>query len=236
MNIRKIIRVGTVALFACVSVMMTSCLDDDTNSGLQDIPVSYVSLYNASPDAPGLNILVDSRQINNEPLRYADNTGYLRFYTGKRTLAFGPYGASNVTLDTVVTLEDNKPYSIFVVDNFEHAEALVLTDTSAITPGTGKAMIRFVNLSPDAGALALKVKDGEGNLTGEESFKEATQFTEIDAKTYNLEVAGNGEAATSLSLPNISLGEGTYYTILVRGYKTPPAGNTNVLSGEVIQH
>ncbi len=138
MNIRKIIRVGMVASFACMSVMMTGCLDDDTNSGLQDIPVSYVSLYNASPDAPGLNILVDSRQINNEPLRYADNTGYLRFYTGKRTLAFGPYGASNVTLDTVVTLEDNKPYSIFVVDNFEHAEALVLTDTSAVTPGTGK--------------------------------------------------------------------------------------------------
>jgi len=235
MNIRKTIRVGMVTAIA-MSVIMTACLDDDSNNGIQDIPVSYVSLYNASPNAPGLNILVDSRQINNEPLRYADNTGYLRFYTGKRTLAFGPYGASNITLDTVVNLEDNKPYSIFVVDNFEHAEALVLTDTSVTAPGTGKAMIRFVNLSPDAGALALKVKDGEESLTGEESFKDATQFAEIDAKTYNLEVTGSGEAATSLNVPNVSLDEGTYYTIVVRGYKTPPAGNTNVLSAGIIRH
>jgi hypothetical protein len=232
MNIRKMVQMGMLCIAA--SILMTSCLDDDANDGLQDIPVSYVSLYNASPNAPGLNIIVDNRTINSQPLSYADNTGYMRFYTGERTLAFGPYGANNVTLDTVVTLVDERPYSVFVVDNFERAEVLVLTDTSAAAPATGKAMVRFVNLSPDAAPLALKVKDAEGNLTDEVAFKDATEFMEVDAKAYNLEVTAGSTPV--LNLPDISLADGKYYTLLVRGYKTPPSGNSNVLSGEVIRH
>lgn len=233
MKTRKTFRVGMVGLMAFASLVMASCLDDDTQA-TPDIPVSYVSLYNASPNAPELNILVDNRPINNGPFEYADNTGYLRFYTGERNLKFGPYGANNVTLDTVVTLADDQVYSIFVVDNIEHAELLVLRDTSTSAPAAGKAMIRFVNLSPDADPLALKVKDAESTLTQQESFKQATPFMEVDAKDYNFEVVS--AAGTQLSLPNISLPEGSYQTVIVRGYKTPPAGNNNLLSGEVIRN
>jgi hypothetical protein len=234
MKTSKIFRTAAVALMACASLLMTGCLDDDNNVAPADVPVSYVTLYNASPDAPDLNIIVDNKQINNGPFGYADNTGYLRFYTGERNLKFGPYGANNVTVDTVVTLVDSKAYSIFVVDNFRHAEVLVLTDTSASEPASGKALIRFVNLSPDAQPLALKVKDAASTLTGEQSFKGATAFMEVDVNDYNFDVVSSG--GTELSLPNISLQQGNYYTVLVRGYKMPPSGNTNVLSGEVVQN
>jgi hypothetical protein len=235
MKTRKMFRMGWVGLLASVSLVMGGCLDDDSNSDIINIPVSYVSLYNASPNAPALNVVVDDRLINNNaPLRYADNTGYLRFYTGKRTLEFGPYGANNVTLDSAVTLVDNRVYSIFVVDNYEKAELLVLNDSSAAEPAAGKAMLRFINLSPDADPLTLKVKDAAGNLTEAQPFKGATAFLEVDAKAYNLEVVADGTSV--LNIPNVSLPAGAYKTVLVRGYKTPPAGNTNVLSGEVIVH
>lgn len=235
MKTRKTFRMGMVGLMACVSLVMGGCLDDDSNDNIVDIPVSYVSLYNASPNAPALNVVVDDRLINsNAPLEYADYTGYLRFHTGKRTLEFGPYGANNVALDTAVTLENNRAYSIFVVDNYENAEVLVLTDSSATEPATGKAMIRFVNLSPDAAPLTLKVKDAAGNLTDAQPFKGATAFQEVDAQSYNFEITADGQSV--LNIPNVSLSAGAYKTVLVRGYKTPPAGNTSVLSGEVIVH
>jgi hypothetical protein len=235
MKTRKTFRMGMVGLMACASLVMGSCLDDDSNNNIVDLPVSYVSLYNASPNAPALNVVVDNRLINgNAPLRYADNTGYLRFYTGKRTLEFGPYNANNVAVDTAVTLEDKRAYSIFIVDNYENAEVLVLNDSSAAEPATGKAMIRFVNLSPDAAPLTLKVKDAAGNLTDAQPFKGATAFQEVDAQSYNFEVVAGG--ASVLNIPTVALTSGAYKTILVRGYKTPPAGNTNVLSGEVIVH
>lgn len=235
MKNRKTFRMGMVGLIACVSLVMGGCLDDDSNDNIVDIPVSYVSLYHASPNAPALNVVVDDRLINgNAPLEYADHTGYLRFYTGQRTLEFGPYGANNVALDTAVTLEKNRAYSIFVVDNYENAEVLVLHDSSATGPATGKAMIRFVNLSPDAAPLTLKVKDAAGNLTDAQPFKGATAFQEVDAQSYNFEVTADGESV--LNIPNVSLQSGAYKTVLVRGYKTPPAGNTNVLSSEVIIH
>jgi hypothetical protein len=235
MKTRKTFRMGVVGLIAAVSLVVGGCLDDDTNNNIVNIPVSYVSLYNASPNAPALNIVVDDRLINrNAPLRYADYTGYLRFHTGERTLEVGPYGANNVTLDTAITLVDNRAYSIFVVDNYENAELLVLNDSSAAEPATGKAMIRFVNLSPDAAPLTLKVKDAAVNLTDAQSFKGATPFQEVDAQSYNFEVVAGVESV--LNIPNVSLPAGAYKTVLVRGYKTPPAGNTSVLSGEVIVH
>ena len=230
---KKMFRAGIAWIFACASLVFIASCDQDEDENVQPDPVSYVSLYNASPDAPDLNILVDNRQLNTYPFEYSDHTGYLRFYTGNRNLKFGPFGASNSVVDTTVTLENEKAYSIFVVDDFNEASLLILNDNSD-EPAAGKAKIRFVNLSPDGGAVQLKVKGESTFLTDGEDFKEATEFFEVDAKTFDFEVVAAGNADAKLQLPAIVVQEGWFYTILVRGYETPPAGNTNVLSAEVL--
>src|SRR4051794_5008522 len=74
-------------------LMTTGCkLDNDNQSTV--VPVAYVNLYNASPDAPGLNVILDQKVINSSGFEYTDNTGYLRFFAGSRKLEFGPAGAS----------------------------------------------------------------------------------------------------------------------------------------------
>ena len=57
----------------------------------------------------------------------------------------------------------------------------------------------------------------------------------MDAKTYDLEITSGGNASKTLELPDIEFREGAVYTVVVRGYSTPPSGNTNVLSAEVIR-
>lgn len=229
---KETFRAGVTGLIACASlVLAVSCNIKDDN--IEPSPVSYVSLYNASPDAPDLDIVVDDEQINAYPFEYSDNTGYLSFYSGNRNLKFRPSGASNIAVDTTVTLETEKAYSIFVVDEFEKAGVLVLNDNSEV-PAPGKAKVRFVNLSPDGESVQLKVKEEATPLTEGRSFKEASNFILVDAKTYNFEVTPEGNSTPILQLPDTHIQEERFYTILVRGYTSPPTGNTNILSAEVI--
>lgn len=229
----RMFRVVAIVMAVCSAFVFASC--DVGNDDVKPMPVAYVTLYNASPNSPDLDIVVDERQINAYPFEYADNTGYLPFYTGSRDIEFSPYNANNVVADTTVTLLDQHAYSMFVVDQYEHAEILILEDTSAAAPAEGKAMIRVVNLSPDAAPVALHEKDETSALTANLSFKDASEFFEVDGKTYDFEIVSSGSEST-LNLNDINLAPGTYHTIVVRGYRTPPSGNTNVISAEVIRN
>lgn len=223
-----------IALMGCVGgilLIASSCLDKD-DQNVVPIEVAYVSLYQASPNAPDLDIIVDNRQINSGPFNYAEYTGYLRFYTGQRNIRFGPFGASNVNVDTTLNLENGKAYSVFVVDEYENAGVLVLND-EVDAPAEGKAMVRFLNLSPDGGNVSLNAADNSTPWFADQAFKATSEFKEVDAKLYNLAVT-NASGTGVLSVPDTDFRGGRYYTILVRGYQTPPAGNNHVLSAEVI--
>lgn len=216
---------------AAILFIVTSCkLDDDKYVAP---PTAYVSLYNASPNGPDLNVIVDNRRINSNSFEYADHTGYLRFYTGERTIQFGPFGASNVVADTTLTLEDGKAYSLFVVDEFPSPGILVLNDDGD-EPTEGKAMIRFLNLSPDTEDVNL-VADGETDPFFEgQAYKEPSGFTAVDAKRYDFTVRSTSGDTEILDVPGINLQPGWFYTVIVRGYQEPPQGNTRVLSAEVL--
>lgn len=224
---------GRVALLVPVAILflVSGCKLDDDKYVVP--PVAYVSLYNASPNGPDLNVIVDNRQINSNSFDYSEHTGYLRFYTGDRTIQFGPYGASNVVADTTLKLENDKAYSIFVVDEYPTPDILVLNDDGD-EPGEGKAMIRFLNLSPDTEAVNL-LSDGSTTpmFTGQ-VYKASSAFTAVDAKRYDFTVRSTSGDNQLLDVPGINLQPGWYYTVVVRGYSTPPANNDHVLSAEVL--
>jgi hypothetical protein len=224
---------GALFFIAALLLLLTGCLNNDSDS-VQPIPVGYVSIYHASPDAPELDILVDNRKINFGPLSYSDHSGYLNFYTGDRELKFNASGAANALIDTVLKVEDGNAYSIFVINSVSHLETLVVRD-SAQTPAAGKAMIRFVQLSPDASAMDLAITDNGGSVLFKDvAFKEATAFMEVDAASTSFEIRNSDSGNVALSANGVSLQAGGYYTVVTRGFETPPSGNTNVLSVEVL--
>lgn len=234
MNSKQLFRVGMACVIVCASLVLASCdLDNDTD-GIQPVPVAYVSLYNASPNAPALDVVVDNRQITTYPFEYADRTAYLRFYTGTRNIKVTPRGASNVAVDTTVTLKADKAYSLFVADEYDKASLLVFMDSVAAS-SAGKAFVRVINLSPDAPAVSLGEKGASGVMAANVGFKQGSAFTQVNAKTYDLEIAPAGNTNAALELPDIEFREGAVYTVVVRGYSTPPSGNNNVLSAEVIR-
>ncbi len=233
-TVKKIFNNKVVAwtLSCAMLFAFTGCLDDDDPS-VPNTPVAYVSIYHGSPDAPQLDVEVDNNQINSTPFEYAEYTGYLRFYTGSRNLQFGPFASSSIDVDTTVTFESGKIYSVFVADEYENAGVIVLNDNSD-SPESGKAKVRIINLSPDAGNINFTIAGDTDNWVSDLGFKDATEFIEFDADEFDFQVRASDDDELLLSLPNINLQSRYFYTIVVRGYDTPPDGNTNVLAAQVL--
>lgn len=219
---------------AFLTVFFAACMDDDSIP-VNPVPIGFVSIYHASPDAPSLDLVVDNRQVNFGPFRYSDHSGYLNFYTGDRNLKFTPANAVSALIDTTFNVAQGNAYSIFVINRLSAGlETLIVADSTS-APESRKAMVRFVNLSPDAPAFNVATTDsGAGQLFENISFKGATSFKQVDAGTYTFNVQEAGTQTTSVSAKDVAISPGGYYTIITRGFITPPTGNSNVLSIEVL--
>lgn len=212
-------------------ILLVACNPDDGEFVNEPVEVAYVSIYHAAPNAPAFDISVDGRIINQNPFDYTAYSGYLNFFTGNRDIKFQAMNADNALIDTTFNFEDGKAYSLFAVTTLSEVEALLVVD-SAATPSQGKAMVRFINLAPDAPAFDLSA--GTTAIFAGNKFKGATQFTEIDAGTYTFNVNNAGSAEAVISATDVEISPGRFYTIITRGFVTPPSGNNHVLSLEIL--
>jgi len=221
----------TILPVFCLLILSLSCELNEDN--VDPVEVALVSLFHTSPDGPNLDILIDNERINNVPFEYGTNTGYLQFSPGNRNLKFRPYGGGTIGIDQTITLEPDEDFSVFVVDEYDKATVLSLWDNPD-PPAAGNARVRFINLSPDSEPLQLKIKDVTIPLTVGQSFKDASQFMNVEAKSQDFQITSGGNVV--LELPASVLQDQAYYTIYVIGYVTPPTGNTNTLSAKVFTH
>lgn len=213
-------------------VLMTACSDDFLDTPSNDYPVAFVSFYHGSPDAPGLSVSVDNRSVFNE-IEYAEYSGYMNFYTGNRNFKIRAENSANDLVDTVFTFKPSETYSVFLIDHLSGIEALLVQDTSEV-PSDGKAMVRFVHLSPDAASLDVAFDGQDDALFTDQAFKEGSPFKEVpaDVTGFDVRAAGNNDAL--LTVDDLHLKAGKYYTIITRGYKNPPQGNINFFSVQVV--
>lgn len=221
---------GLTLCLSALVLVMASCIDDDDPKN-DPTPLAYVSIYHGSPNAPELDVFVDDRQINR--LEFTDYTGYLNFYTGTRNFKINPFNASNALIDTTITFEDGAFYSMFIVNSPSNVEAITVRD-SAAAPASGKAKVRFINLSPDAGALDVVSDEGAAPLFASQEFKLPSGFVELDADNISFVIHSAGGNDELVTVSDIELLSGRFYTIIARGFANPPAGNNNALSLEVI--
>jgi hypothetical protein len=225
-------KVRSLLIAVVLVIVMMSCLDSDDQNTVEPVALSYVSVYHASPDAPAIDIIVDNRKVNAYPFEYTDYSGYLNFYTGNRNFRINSFNASNALIDTTLNLLDGNAYSLFVIDRLSSLETLLVKD-SAAAPGANKAVVRLVNLSPDAPALNLSVSGQSTDLFSATGFRTATDFKALDADRYDFDVK-TSDGQVIVSARDIGLRPGNFYTVVIRGFVNPPAGSNNALSIEVL--
>jgi len=203
-------------IVSLLTLTFIGCDDEETPVSPTPLPSnSLVKVVHASPDAPGVDLLVDNT-IAGTNLTFPNNTGYLTVPSGTRNVKVNVTGTSSTVIEANLNLMKDVNYSVFAVNSVANIEAIVIED-DLTAPAQGKAHVRFVHLSPDAPAVDITLTDGTV-VFGNKSFKEFTAFTPLDAGSYDLEVRVAGTTTVALDLPVISLEAGKIYTVFAKGF------------------
>lgn len=75
-----------------------------------DFAVTNILVVHASPDAPGVDLLIDDLVVNSAPLEYPDNTGYLPILAGTHNIKVNAAGSTLTVIDATVTLMADASY------------------------------------------------------------------------------------------------------------------------------
>lgn len=219
-----------IAIFASVlllasAVLVSSCKKEDEHEH------SYLMVVHASPDAPGVDLLVDGTKLNPMALNFPASTAYLEQEAGTRNIKVNVAGTTTTVINADLAMTKDMSYTVFAIDSVSKISALVLND-DLTAPAAGKAHVRFVHLSPDAPSVDVAVASSGAVVFGNKAFKEYTAFTPLDAGAYNLDVRVAGTTTVALVLPTITLEAGKIYTVFAKGF----LGGTGaqVLGAEII--
>ncbi|MGQ9806547.1 MAG: DUF4397 domain-containing protein [Chlorobiales bacterium] len=228
-----------VLIAATLLSLNTGCSEDDTSTPTPTAQ-ARVLVTHASPNAPGVDLLVDNQKVNERPLTFPNNTGYLSVNAGTRNVKVNAAGTTTTVIDANLPLEANRSYSVFAIDSLSRISALVTND-DLTAPAAGKAHVRFIHLSPNAPAVDVSVAGqaaGEGLFTNRAFNKTITAeqqaFTPVDAGTVNLEVRAAGTTNVVLNLSNIRFDAGKIYTVFAKGFRG--GEGAQALGAEIILH
>ena len=208
----------SIAFGALMIVIAAGCRQTYVNPNGGYVTVSAVAFVNASPDAPAVNLYLNQNKVNGL-YSYTDNSYYFNAYPGTRTAHI--YEGSDKKLSGDIVLKGDSYYSIFLAGRFATPE-LVLLEDSLKRPASGKAHVRFVNMSFGAPALDLGLANGS-NVVTNKVYKQNSGYVAVDGDTkYTFVIRERGSTTARVTLPETTLTAGRSYTIWVKGVYTDP--------------
>lgn len=220
---------GLLLAGTALTITLGACSDDESATTAPAASTSSVKVIHASPNAPGVDLLVDNT-VAKTNLTFPQNTGYLSVPAGTRNVKVNVTGTSTTVIGADLSLVSGTSYSVFAVDSVSRISPLVVTD-DLTAPAAGNAHVRFIHLSPNAPAVDIGVTGG-AVVWGNRAFKQFTSFTPLPAGTYNLEVRLAGTSTVVLPLPGITLQAGKIYTVFAKGFVG--AAGAQALGAEII--
>ncbi|WEK17463.1 MAG: DUF4397 domain-containing protein [Candidatus Pedobacter colombiensis] len=216
-TIKNFKRFSAFTLLSISSLFFNSC----TKNAAPVPDTAFLSIMNTSPTLATFNIYVDQSKINaGGAVPFNGSTSYFQITPGSHSVKFTTGSSTESIITKDVTLEANTINSLFLIDRGTNMDFFKIKDELGSVSST-KAFVRFVNLSPDAPALDLAVK--EGNVIIEnKAYKANSQFIEVEAKTYVFEIRNKATGARlGEELSSMELKAGKSYTIISTGLVTP---------------
>jgi len=197
---------------------LTSCLKNDNDYATPNY--AALSVINASPKLEKFDFVIDNQLVNNDAFNFTERLPYFNIYSGSRRIGIYKDDTTDSLRTGTLIAQPGKIYSLYVVGEAPNHEFLTITDSLA-SPTTGKAQVRFLNLSVNAPSLNLNY-GADSTLFSNVAYKGYSDFVEIPGgKKYNFSVgteaniaSGSGNIATE---SNVMIESGKIYTIWAKG-------------------
>lgn len=171
-------------------------------------------IVHASPGAPAVDVLLDGQPFATN-LAFATATDYAPMPEGKYKLQVVPtgQGADSAVVEQDVQLDSGQAYIFSVQKPLNDIEGkLYQVDLDAVD--SGKARVRVVHVSPNAGDVTVAVTGGDDLFKGVGEFS-TTDYKDVDAGAYSLDVKKDDQVVYTAS--NLDIKAGRVYDIFAIG-------------------
>lgn len=197
-------------LSAITIFSLNSCVKGEESS----LNISSLSVIHASPGLPAIDFYYNGARINGDSIiAYGDTIPNKFFNSGTASIVVKKYISSTTYISTSIDLQSEKNHSFFVVGKPNEVTYLFTTD-DLTAPASGKAKLRFINLSPDAANLSFKINSI--NLFGSMAFKSYSEFSPVDPGEQKISIHDSVSGAI-LAEQNLNIQAGKIYTVWAKG-------------------
>lgn len=175
-----------------------------------------VNIIHASPDAPNVDVYVND-EMALENVAFGEFSGWMALPAGDYHVQVTATGEmpDTAVIDAELTLESGAAYQVAAVGTLDSITAQVY-QTDLSVGEDGMASIRVIHASPDAPAVDVAPKGGDA-LISDLAFPDASDYLDVPADSYDLEVRPTGTMDVALDLPGVELEAGMVYDIFAVG-------------------
>jgi hypothetical protein len=200
-----------LATFTLLSIGLTACnkSNNDEVTGF-----AYVRAANSAQASAPQDFYIDDSKVNTSPLAYTQSTSYATAYAGAHTAIFKTSSTGTVNVSGSIYLSTGTYSTIYYADD----NTGVATADDRTPPQSGKARVRFINLSSALNSSVDFGLSAGSKIITNLAYKTASAYSEVDAAT-SFSLYATGSSTATLNIPT-TIQAGKIYTIVISGTTT----------------
>jgi hypothetical protein len=186
--------------------------------GSSSTGTANLRIYEASPDAPHVNILIDGASTAAN-IAYGNNTGYLSLKSGSHHVQAVPVNASTPIFDQSISVASSSNQTLLLTGAAASIKPVTLTDGGTTTT-TGDGHVRVLNASSSMGPADVYILPTGSSIAGAQpigaalAFDKDTGYQLIAAGTFQVFLTAPGTTNTYVSTGPINLTSGQNQTVV----------------------
>lgn len=207
---KKYTGICRMAVVFVIAVSFSSCKTDVQ----QPESISALAITNVATKSSSYDFYIGNQKVANLP--YGQKVGYIGASPGIYSGTVTDKDGAKSLYSANFTLINGAYHSLYILSKGDSISYLNVKD-EFVTPPSGKARVRFINLGADAPAVSLEITGDTTTFTAL-TYKNFTAFKSVSPQTaVTINLRDKTTNAVLATLPNVEFRDQSYYTVLAQG-------------------